>query len=201
MADGVDLIRERIARLAADRSVVVVALDGRSGAGKSTLARRLAEHLDAVVIEGDDFYAGGSDEEWRVMSPADRAARCIDWRRQRPVLEALRVGKRASWHPFDWQALGAAGGGRLLDEPLTAGPAPVVILEGAYSARPELADLLDLRVLLTPPDGVRRRQLREREGEAYADDWEMLWASAEEHHFGTVMPPAHFDLVIDPTAS
>ena len=38
---------------------VVVALDGRSGVGKSTLATAIADRLGAVVIEGDDFYAGG----------------------------------------------------------------------------------------------------------------------------------------------
>jgi len=37
----------------------IIALDGHSGAGKSTLARALADGLDAAIIEGDDFYAGG----------------------------------------------------------------------------------------------------------------------------------------------
>jgi uridine kinase len=52
---------------------VVVAIDGRRGAGKSTLPRSLARTLGAAVIEGDDFYAGGSAEQWDMMSPAARA--------------------------------------------------------------------------------------------------------------------------------
>ena len=78
----------------------------------------------------------------------------------------------------------------------TADPAPVVVLEGAYSCRPELHDLLDLRVLLVVPDEVRRAQLRQREGEAYRAEWDARWAAAEEHYFGTVMPPERFDLVL-----
>ena len=195
MTTAVDLVRARIETLSAGRDVVVVALDGRSGAGKSTFAARLVEGLDAVVVEGDDFYAGGSEEAWRGMSPAERAAHCIDWRRQRPVLEALRAARPATWQPYDWETFD----GRLA-EAVTAEPAPIVVLEGAYSARPELADLLDLRVLLDPPDDVRRAQLRGREGDEYVDGWEALWASAEVHHFGVVMPPDRFDLVVDPTA-
>jgi hypothetical protein len=73
----------------------IAALDGRSGAGKSTLARRLADHLSAAVIEGDDFYAGGI--ALRSDSAASRAAACIDWTRQRAVLEAVAAGRDARW--------------------------------------------------------------------------------------------------------
>ncbi|MEM8904756.1 MAG: hypothetical protein AAGA17_21715 [Actinomycetota bacterium] len=196
MTDALDALRAAIEVASADRAVMVVALDGRSGAGKSTLAARLAEVVDAAVIEGDDFYAGGTEAAWRAMTPAERAAHCIDWRRQRPVLEALRAGRPASWYPFDWEAFD----GRLVSEAVAADPTPVVVLEGVYSARPELADLVDLRVLLDPADDVRRRQLRERDGDADADDWESLWESAEEHHFVVVTPPTWFDLVLDPTS-
>lgn len=47
-----------------------------------------------------------------------------------------------------------------------------VILEGAYSARPELHDVPDIRILLDTPPEQRRRQLLEREGDHYRTDWE-----------------------------
>jgi uridine kinase len=71
-----------------------------------------------------------------------------------------------------------------------------VILEGAYSARPELADLLQLRVLLDTPDAVRDARLRAREGDDYVDGWMARWADAEAHCFGHVMPRSAFDLVL-----
>lgn len=90
----------RIAKLVEfGRKPLLVGLDGRSGVGKSTLARILADNLDAAVIEGDDFYAGGI--ELRTDSPASRAAACIDWTRQRSVLEALSAGRPAYWRAFD----------------------------------------------------------------------------------------------------
>ncbi len=80
----------------------------------------------------------------------------------------------------------------------TARSSPVVLLEGAYSARPELHDLLDLRVLLDTPTEVRLRRLLAREGESYRADWLARWSGAEDHYFGTVMPIERFDLVLTP---
>lgn len=169
----------------------IAALDGRSGAGKSTVARALAEKLDAAVIEGDDFYAGGI--ELRSDNPASRAAACIDWTRQRPVLEALAAGREASWRAFDWDAFD----GRLRDEPTRIGPRPIVILEGVYAARPELADLLDLRVALLAPDDVRLARLAAREGAI--GPWERQWHEAEDFYFKSLMPPDAFDVAINLT--
>lgn len=73
-----------------------------------------------------------------------------------------------------------------------------MILEGAYSARPELADLLNLRVLLDVPDDTRQSQLTAREGDRYRMQWEARWAEAEEFYFLSVMPPQAFVLVITP---
>lgn len=186
-------------------SPLVVGLDGRSGAGKSTLAALVADRLgrDAdgralvAVIEGDGFYAGGSATWWDARAPAERAAHVIDWRRQRTVLEHLRQNGAAAWHPFDWDADDwDADTVPLCGKALEVVVAPVVLLEGAYSCRPELHDVLDLRVLLDVPMDVRRRQLLEREGEAYRSDWEARWSAAEEHYFGAVMPPGRYDLVL-----
>lgn len=170
-------------------SPFIVAIDGRSGAGKSTLAHMLAKPLGATVIEGDDFYAGGTG--LRDDSPASRAAACIDWRRQRNVLAALRSGRRARWRPFDWDAFD----GSLCAQAIEADPRAIVILEGMYSARPELADLLDLRVLVRIPDDVRMARLIAREGSIGA--WEQQWHEAEEHYLTVIMPDACFDIILD----
>jgi uridine kinase len=172
---------------------LLVALDGRSGAGKSTLARAAAERLGASVIEGDDFYAGGSGESWDAMTAEQKVAHVIDWRHQRPMLEALRRGDTVTYHPYDWYDDANDG---WAPHVVTVESAPVIILDGAYSARPELADLLDLRVLLLIDDDVRRAQLLAREGDLYRTEWEARWAEAELHYFGSIMPPEAFDLVL-----
>lgn len=189
------LLLNEIARLGGSRTEpLMVAIDGRSGTGKSTLAETVRRRLEAIVIDGDDFYAGGTAEEWDAMTPAQRADHCIDWRRQRPILAELARGEGASWLPYDWNA----DDGHLSDDLTVAHPAPVVVLEGVYSARPELADLFQLRTLLEVPDDLRRERLLHREGEFYRDEWEQRWASAEEHYFTSVMPAEAFDLVLRP---
>ena len=75
-------------------------------------------------------------------------------------------------------------------------PKRVVFLDGAYSARPELAHLMDLRVLLDVSNEARRQRLLRREGGHYRATWEARWASAEDYYFNKVMPPEAFDLVI-----
>ena len=175
-----------------------VGIDGRSGTGKSTLAAHACERLDDLVaIEGDQFYAGGSAATWDSRSVAERANNVIDWRRQRVVLQSLRQTGQASWRSFDWEAEDwDSDTVPLVDGTTEIAARAVVLLEGAYSCRPELHDMLDHRVLLNPPAELRRQQLLAREGEAYRNDWESRWAAAEDHYFGQVMPNHRFDLVL-----
>ena len=190
---------------AANGRTVYVALDGRSGAGKSTLAEfvrsSLADDgLQVAVIEGDQFYAGGSAETWDQRRVEDKVATAMGWRRQHALLSDLREKGHASWHSFAWDAPDwDAHPPPLETEPQTLSIArtDVVLLEGAYSARPELHELLDVLVLLDPPTSVRRQQLLDREGDAYREDWEGRWSKAEDLYFTQVMPTDRFDLVIN----
>jgi uridine kinase len=182
-----------LAKLAVGRfTPMLVGLDGRSAVGKSTLASQVAADTGAAVIDGDDFYSGGTAAEWDAMTPAQKVAHCIDWRRQRPVLEALSAGKPAFWHPYDWHA----DGDRLAETPTTCQPTPIVLLEGVYSARPELADLIDFRVLYEAPPDLRRDRVVLREGEDFRTEWNDRWSEAEDWYFSKVMPPEAFDLVL-----
>lgn len=184
-ASLIDVIRERTRDLSRP---CVVAIDGRSGAGKSTLAVKLAKALGAGVLQGDGFFSGGVAV--RSDAPHDRARDCIDWRRQRPVLEALRAGRAASYVAFDWDAFDE----RLAAEPTAVEPRPVVLFEGVYTARPELRDLVDLRLLLQVDEGTRVARLLAREGGI--SDWERQWHEAEEWYFTRAAPPEIFDVIV-----
>ena len=123
------ILCDRIASLrAVAPEPLLVALDGRSAVGKSTLAQQVAARTAALLIDGDDFYRGGDDAFWQARAPAEKVDLVIDWRRQRALLTKLRRGECASWHPYDWEV----DDGRLGPE-VNVGPAPVVILDGAYS--------------------------------------------------------------------
>jgi uridine kinase len=209
LEDVATVLIDRLLKETSIRGVpLFVGLDGRSGAGKSTLAETIAAWFEkagprgheVTVIEGDQFYAGGSAESWDRRPPSEKADKVIDWQRQGRVLLQLRDHGAAEWHPFDWNAPDWDTEKVPLDrQPIRGSTGSIVLLEGAYSCRPELHHLLDVRVLLDVPRDVRRRQLLEREGGTYRADWEARWSSAEDHYFDTVMTPDRFDLVLHAT--
>lgn len=142
----------------------VIAIDGRSGAGKSTLALELATllraHRPVALFHLEDLYPG-----WDGLA-AGIGAYVTD------VLEPLRAGNRARWHPWDWAA-DAPGAER------TTAPAPLVIIEGvgagAAAARGHLDALLWVQV-----DGTERKaRALARDGATYAPHWDR-WAAQEE---------------------
>jgi len=110
----------------------------------------------AAVIDGDAFYAGGI--AIRDDSAAELASACIDWPKQRAVLEQLKAGKPARYRPFDWEAFD----GSLEARSVLIEPKQIVILEGVYSARLEFSDLLDMRILLQAVDDARLQRLLDR---------------------------------------
>jgi uridine kinase len=198
-----DLLAEIRARVG-DASVFVVSFDGRSGAGKSTLASVVASALGATIVPSDDFFAAElPDAEWDRRTAEQRAADAIDWRRLRQdALEPLRKGLPARWFAFDFFA-GARPDGTypMLTMATERPPNKLVILDGAYSSRAELTDLIDLSVLVEVEPAERLRRLAAREDAAFLESWHARWDGAEEHYFSRVRPPASFDLVFHASAS
>lgn len=196
----VQTIVDAVLRMLAERAPpVVVALDGRSGVGKSTVAAALANRLPATVIPTDDFFAAEiTDAGWRARTAAQRAQDCIDWRRMRQrALDPLHLGQAALWNPFDFAAGPRADGTFAISPQVRRrDPASVIILDGAYSARPELDDAIDLRVLVEVPAAVRLARLAARESPAFLSAWHDRWDAAEDYYFTTVRPPSSFDLVV-----
>lgn len=194
------VIIAEIRRLMARRArPILVALDGGSGSGKSTLASLIARELDAVEIPGDDFFAAGiTDAGWNARNAEQRAADGIDWRRLRAeALEPLLAGKPATWHPFDFIAgLRPDGTYGMSKDYVEREPAAVIVLDGAYSARPELADLIDLSVLVDAPLAARHARLAAREDKEFLAAWHARWDAAEAYYFTRVRPPSSFDLVV-----
>src|SRR3954453_12968588 len=129
----------------------VIAIDGFSAAGKSTIGAALATKLGAVLLHMDDFYRDMADKERLALSAARGVALYFDWARLRAeALLPLRSGDVARFAAFDWEA------GTGLGAIQTVEPRDLIVLEGVYSARPELADLVDLAVFVSAPADARR---------------------------------------------
>lgn len=165
---------------------VVIAIDGASASGKSTLAEHLAGRLDAGILHMDDFYRDESEAIRRSYDAAAGILRYFDWERLRDeALMPLRAGVPARFRPFDWQR------GFGLGQVVAVDAAPVMIVEGVYSARPELRHLIDVTVLVTAADKVRRERRLQRHS---PHEWQRRWDDAELLYFA-----AHhdFDYVVD----
>ena len=200
LADACQKILVEIERRTQQRQdPMLVALDGGSGAGKSTLAAMLERKIDAVVVPLDDFFAAHiADWAWEVRSITERARDVFDWQRLRAdALEPLLAGGSAIWHPFDFAAgLRPDGTYALSEQTVERHPAAVIILEGAYSTSPEIADLIDLTVLVYVPVSERHKRLAEREDERFLQRWHAIWDEVEKYYFTEMRPKSSFNLVV-----
>jgi len=189
------------ARRAGSPAPICVALDGASGAGKSTLAACVADVFASALalIPLDDFFAANiPDNAWDAFTIAERLDRVFDWQRVREsVLLPLRAWKPARWHAFDFVAgLQPDGTYHLQAQACERAPAGIILLEGAYSAHPALADLLHYTILVQAPAELRRQRLAAREEPEFMRRWHQRWDPVEDLYFTHIRPPATFDLVV-----
>jgi uridine kinase len=180
---------------------IVVAVDGGSGAGKSTLAFLIQSKLDTALIPLDDFFSADiPDRQWDEFTGEEKLKHVFDWDRLRhQVIEPLLRGQAARWRAFDFEAgLRADGTYGMQDELKQREPAEVILIEGAYSASPELADLVDLAILVDVPVTERHARLEAREERDFLRQWHRIWDEVESLYFSQVRPKGSFDVVVSP---
>jgi len=185
----------------ASGGVTVVAIDGHGASGKSTAAESLCATTGASLVHTDDFFVpsgqgvAGPDRPgpWRApATPAEETGRRLASyyeviRLRLEALEPLRAGHEAVFHAFDCDS-GAVSG-----EVTRVKPSSLVLLEGVYSAAPELGDLVDKAIYVDTPEPERLRRLRRS---VAPEDWDAEWLRAEKEYFTGTRPLESSDLVI-----
>jgi len=186
-SDHVAALVQRVDRLrasraeTADRSPVLVCVDGRSGSGKTTLARRVTARLrdggaEVRVLHLDHVYPG-----WDGLS----AASILLGER---LLPRLAAGGRATYPTWSW----------VRDRPgpdVVVDPAEVVLVEGVGSGSRVCRAVADLVVWLEAPQRVRHARAMARDGESYAPHWQR-WAAQEDAYVAAEDPRRGADLVL-----
>ena len=143
---------------------------GRSARHRHRRARRLRQvhhrrrgrrAAGAALVHTDDFFqppsAAPRARQPPGTLPGQALERYYDWRRLRAqALEPLRARRPAAFRRFDWER----GGG--LDGLVTVAPRDLILVEGVFSAAPQLSDLVNRSVFVDTPEPERLRRLRRR---------------------------------------
>jgi uridine kinase len=189
-----DRVVRAIAGAARD-GFALVSIDGPGGSGKSTLAAEVAERLGpgrAAVVQGDDFYRPMAVEDRLLLSPQQGYDQYFDWQRLRDqVLVPLASGSAGQYQRYDWLTGELAAG-----EVHQVSRSVAVIVEGVYTARPELAGFYDLTIWVDAPRGVCMRRLAERGHDHGPGNWNERWRASEEYYIAATQPGIRLDMVV-----
>jgi uridine kinase len=179
---------------------VLVVVDGADGAGKTMLADDLALLLPGSVRASlDDFHHPRAYRHARGRTGVTVWERSLDLEAiRRELLDPWRRGAgtpyRRRWHDL--------GTDRMFDEPADAVPERgVLVVDGVFAQRPELADSWDLVVWVRADDAVRVARMAQRDGVStdpqHADQRRYL--DAQEIYRERCRPEDRADLVVDNT--
>ncbi|MFJ7929684.1 uridine kinase [Peribacillus sp. NPDC096448] len=176
------------------RSLYILAIDGRGGSGKSTLASCIqAEFPGSLVVHMDDFYLPSSD---RVKLPPSQKqiGADYDWERVcNQILKPLTKGEEGRYQRYDWET-------DTMAEWHVVPAGGLVIIEGTYSIRKELAGYHDFTIWVECPRDQRLKRGLERDGENARQMWEDNWMVYEDLYVGAQRPQERANLVVDGTS-
>jgi uridine kinase len=176
-------------------NTVLVAVDGPGGSGKSVLATSLRVMLTgagvpASVVAMDDFFLPSAGRS-RGGASEKPIGGDYDWCRLRDqVLEPLRRGQTARYDRYDWVR-------DELTDVLEVQPGGVVIVEGVYSSRRELAALYDMRIWVECPRELRLARGLERDGETARSRWVEDWMPSEDRYIQEHRPRELADVIVN----
>ncbi|MCA0983461.1 AAA family ATPase [Halobacillus yeomjeoni] len=175
------------------QSTLLIGIDGCGGSGKSTFANKLKEKCPNVtVVHMDDFYLPSSQhlKTDRKQNPIGAE---FDWERiLNQVLEPISQDKEGYYQRYDWEADD-------LSEWHTVPVGGIVLIEGVYSLRNELANRYDLKIWVECPRETRLFRGIERDGEEAREMWENNWMVSEDMYVEEQKPNEKADFIVNGT--
>ncbi|EMY5505387.1 AAA family ATPase [Bacillus wiedmannii] len=190
---GLNKILEQIRVKSVEQSLLIIGIDGCGGAGKSTLANKIKSKFSTVtIVHMDDFYLPSS----QIINehPTNKSIGAdFDWKRLlQEVLDPISNGIEGCYKRYDWETDSLA-------ETHTVPAIGIVIIEGVYATRQELAEMYDLKIWVNCPRETRIKRGIARDGETARDMWENNWMVAEDMYVESHKPHEFADFIIDGT--
>ncbi|XMB86323.1 NB-ARC domain-containing protein [Mycoplasmatota bacterium WC44] len=173
-----------IEKLMSEKKRVVVAIDGMCGSGKTTLSKHLKEKYNGTIFQMDWFFLPIEKKTPERMSEPgcnvdyDRVIEEIHEKLSQDVIEFKRYSDTTlEYYPEK--------------EVLT----DLIIIEGAYSMRPEFRKFYDLTIFYGIDPEFQIRRLSHREGEGVIDYIEK-WIPLENEYIEYFNIKDHCDIVL-----
>jgi uridine kinase len=172
---------------------LLIGIDGCGGSGKSALANKLQDEcFNVTIVHMDDFHLPSS-QLINTHPKKKPIGADFDWKRVlHQVLESISQNKEGRYQRYDWEIDGLA-------EWHTVPVRGIVIIEGVYSIREELANKYDFTVWVDCPRETRLSRGLERDGEEARDMWENNWMISEDIYVEEHKPYGRADFVVDGT--
>ena len=165
-----------------------VAIDGGSASGKTTLANRLGQELGCPVVHMDDFFLPPmlrSDN--RLNQPGGN----VHYERfAAEVLPGLKTGAGFSYGVFDCSTL-------TVTHRREIPPCEIILVEGAYSLHPALADAYDLKIFLQVDPKLQADRVLHRNGPEKQAVFLAKWIPLEQRYFTACKVKDRADLVLE----
>lgn len=197
MEHAYDIIARCIEEALPFRNHLILAIDGRSASGKTTLAARLSERFGADVVHMDDFFLplsmrtperlaepGGNVHYERFLKeiiepliPASQKPFCPENDALTHACPTGAVLPALTWRRFDCSA-----GSFSQNISHTSGQ-PLLIIEGAYSMRPEFRAAYDMSFFLTAAASLQKERIIARNGKERWAAFQEKWIPMEEKYF------------------
>lgn len=172
------------------QSTMLIGIDGCGGSGKTTFANLMKEACSSVtVVHMDDFYLPSS--QIIKAQPANKPIGAdFDWKSVLiNILIPVSRNIEGAYQRYDWETDSLA-------EWHNVPVGGIVIIEGVYSIRKELANIYDLTIWVDCPREIRLRRGLNRDGEEARQLWENNWMVAEDLYVKHHQPMERADIVV-----
>lgn len=177
-----------IDRKRSERPRVLCAVEGGSASGKTTLSVLLQRVYGCTVFHMDDYFLRPEQRtQARLAEPGGNVDR---ERFYEEVLQPLCSGAPVRCRRYDCAA------GQLLPA-VEVQPAPLTVVEGAYSMHPMLAEQYDLSVFLRISAEAQRKRILQRNGPEIGQRFFDQWIPLEQRYFDALSPAERCDLILE----
>lgn len=164
----------RIDSLLTVQDRIIVGIDGPCASGKTTLAQALSDLYACPVIHIDDFFL---PEVKKTSARLAQPGGNVDFERfLTEVLSPLSQEQPVYYRPYSCKT-------GTLQAPIAVPPCRLVVIEGVYCMRPELAPFYTLTVFLSASLPVRYQRLCQRGGEELLKRFIQEWIPLEDSYF------------------